>query len=566
MTRKALRWLAIGIAVAALVDPSIHVSGRARPRISVLIASASRADEARSVRQDLEARLQPHFEVVEGADASAVYTVVVGDRYPDEQIDGKASTVSLSVPSGDGARILAVDAPKAVPPATAVHVVVDVAAPGDRRAPSTLVVSAAGVEVGRASHAWADDSPSWRAELDVVPVGEPPFVFHAEVAPGPDGRADVVVASRRDPMRVLVYEPRPSWASTFVRRALEADARFLVNAVTDVSRGIAVRAGTHSSLADISPEDIDVAVVGGLDRLTAANAAWLGRFMRERGGAVALVPDARIDRAIVRALVGDDVEATETLLEHAAALATRPPLPRIDASELLTFAPMGGDAIAKADGSDAIVIVPAGDGELLLSGALDAWRFRASPGVRFDEFWRSAMARLALDARAIVDADVTPRMLPAGAEGRVTVRVRPPLLDGPVAARIVNGEVIRLWPGASPGEFRGTFAAPLAAGVHAIRVSAGDAPERATTTSFVVGAGDASAVRQGPPLSLLSASRGGVDADDRSLAALVNVLADRVPAPEVPGRRRPMRSVWWFAPFSACLCAEWWLRRRNGLR
>jgi hypothetical protein len=28
----------------------------------------------------------------------------------------------------------------------------------------------------------------------------------------------------------------------------------------------------------------------------------------------------------------------------------------------------------------------------------------------------------------------------------------------------------------------------------------------------------------------------------------------------------PMRTPWWILPFAACLSAEWWLRRRDGLR
>jgi hypothetical protein len=33
-----------------------------------------------------------------------------------------------------------------------------------------------------------------------------------------------------------------------------------------------------------------------------------------------------------------------------------------------------------------------------------------------------------------------------------------------------------------------------------------------------------------------------------------------------PETRYPMRSWWWLLPFAGCLTAEWWLRRRAGLR
>lgn len=568
MTPKALRSIALAIAVAALVDPSVAVSGRARPRISVLVESARRSDAAKIVRRDLAAVLQSRFDVVDGMDGSAAHTIVVGDRYPETPVVGRVSTVSLTATPHAGPRITAIDAPRTVPAASSAHLVVDVEGASIKGTTSTLVVTAAGVEVGRVSHAWIGDSERWRAEIDVVPIGAPPFVFHAEVSPEADGRADVVVASEREPMRVLIYEPRPSWASTFVRRALESDARFLVSAVTDVSRGVAVRSGAAGTLPNIAFDDVDVALVGGLDALSAADASWLDRFMRERGGSVALVPDTRLANGPARALASDELSGTETLLEKAAPLITGLPLPRIDASELLIFKADGAEVVARASGSDGAVVViePKGDGELLLSGALDAWRFRADPGVHFDEFWRSAIAGLALAARASVTADVDPQILAPGATGRINIRVRRPLAAGPVSAHIANGEAIRLWPRATPGEFTGRFAAPLDVGAHAVRVAAGDRPEQSATVPFIVGKGEPRQPGGEPPLALLSASHGGVDVDERHLDALDAFLRAQVPASEARARRRPMRTAWWLVPFSVCLCGEWWLRRRNGLR
>lgn len=53
--------------------------------------------------------------------------------------------------------------------------------------------------------------------------------------------ADVVVHLRAAPVRVEFYDPRPSWPSTFVRRALESDARFHVEWMTFSARVIAAR-------------------------------------------------------------------------------------------------------------------------------------------------------------------------------------------------------------------------------------------------------------------------------------------------------------------------------------
>jgi hypothetical protein len=560
---KALRWTAIAIAVMALLDPSLIVSGRARPRVSVLAEDAASAATA-AVRRDLEARLRPDFEVVDGVDADAAHTIVIGTRYPDAFIPGKASTISIAAPIASGARIVAVQAPTAVPPATAVHLVVQLDGRAAKGTTADVSVTSSGVEVGRATHAWTDGAERWNAEMDVVPVSGPPFVFHIEA--GPAERADAVVAERRDPLRVLVYEPRPSWASTFVRRALETDARFDVSADTAVSRGVAVRTGRGGRLSEAALDDFDVVIVGGLDRLTEGDANRLARFLRERGGSVALVPDMPLNGAPVRTLAGDDLQTSETLLEHPAALTARRPLPEIEASELLTFSSMNATAIVRSSSGAAVVVsMPKGDGELLVSGALDAWRYRAEPRVAFDEFWRATIAGLALSAREEVDVKVTPPMLRPGENGHVTARVRDQSRDASVSARIVNGGAIRLRPTAAPGEFAGTFTAPAAAGPYAVRVSSNGASARSSAPPFVVGDKFRPAPAGEPPLALLSASHGGIDVDEHHLDVLAASLRAGAGGPTIPLGRHPMRSAWWFLPFTACLSGEWWLRRRNGL-
>jgi hypothetical protein len=564
MISTILRWTGIAIATAALVDPSVAISGRSRPRIAIVTDNSQRAA---AIARDLEGRLRTDFEIMNGADSAAVHTIAIGSRYPDVPTSGTTSTVSLDRPDAAAPRIAAVDAPRAVPPETAVHIAVDVVG-GRANTTSTLVVSASGIEVGRASHTWTAGGDRWRAELDVVPVSAPPFRFHVQVLPTSAGQADIVVDTKRDPLRVLVYEPRPSWASTFVRRALESDARFRVSAVTDVSRGIAVRTPGGVALDTLPPDEIDVAVIGGLDRLSDSDAAWLGRFMRERGGAVALIPDTRIERGPAQRLLGDSVTVNETLLEQAAPLVARAPLPRLDASELLTFSSPHIRTLATLGRASAPVVatLPRGNGELLVSGALDAWRYRAESGVQFDPFWRAVIAGLALGARESIEADVVPRLLPPGATGRIRVHVRRPRPNVPVSASVEGAGPIRLRPGPATGEFSGIFTAPKIAGPHAIRVSARDVPPRSATVRFLVGEGIGTIVGDVPPLSLLSASRGGIDVDERHLDRLAPFLQSRLPAAEtVATRSHPMRSSWWFPLFLACLCGDWWLRRQKGL-
>src|SRR5262249_2929737 len=68
------------------------------------------------------------------------------------------------------------------------------------------------------------------------------------------------------------------------------------------------------------------------------------------------------------------------------------------------------------------------------------------------------------------------------------------------------------------------------------------------------------------PLSWLAESRHGVNVGPDELPRLERHLRESVTAPIARETMRPMRSVWWLAPFVACLSGEWWLRRRSGRR
>ncbi|MBI3402444.1 MAG: hypothetical protein HY048_13575 [Acidobacteria bacterium] len=376
MTRLVPRAIAIAIAVAGLVDPAITLSGSTRARLAIvqldpagpkgpalhatadpagpkgpalhatadpagskgpaLHATADPAgpgDAATRARDRLSRDLSSSFEIVPQITSDAAAAIVVGDRYPRESVpDALRVATVTTAPAAIGVpfvKIVRIDAPPEVPPGTAIHIVAEIEGSGVAGRTSDVRVSIAGIDMGRASHVWTAARERWRASFDAVPVGDPPYVVRVA---GDDVRA-VVVDARRRPLRVEVYEPRPSWASTFVRRALEADPRFQVASVSVTSRGIASRAGDAVSLADPRLDASDVVVIGGLDRLTAADARALDRVMRERGGAVVLLPDARLDAGPARDLI--PVELKERLLERPTKLATRAPSPPFEASELL---------------------------------------------------------------------------------------------------------------------------------------------------------------------------------------------------------------------------------------
>src|SRR5204863_4930353 len=120
---------------------------------------------------------------------------------------------------------------------------------------------------------------------------------------------------------------------------------------------------------------------------------------------------------------------TERLSEQPDTLMVVAPLAPIRASELLVLragAPLA-DRIAWSSGADSssvIVSMPRGDGRLVVSGALDAWRFRADDDGAFDRFWQSTIAGLALAVRPPIDVTVVPATLKPGERGDIIVRAR----------------------------------------------------------------------------------------------------------------------------------------------
>ena len=186
----------------------------------------------------------------------------IGDRYPDEPVPERPARGDGEHRGGAGTRRAARSRRRAARGAGR-----DrhprrrrrrSAGPRRHDRPTSPSASAAWKSAARRTAGRADRE-RWRAGIDAVPVGEPPWVVRVALAdaPGDDGRrrARPTPSStlRRSPFRVEVYEPRPSWATTFVRRALEADARFEVAGVSFSSRGISVRTGDGAPLSDPPP-------------------------------------------------------------------------------------------------------------------------------------------------------------------------------------------------------------------------------------------------------------------------------------------------------------------------
>jgi hypothetical protein len=225
--------------------------------------------------------------------------------------------------------------------------------------------------------------------------------------------------------------------------------------------------------------------------------------------------------------------------------------------------PAGAEVLARAAGSnDAVVLmIPHGDGRLLFSGALDAWRSRAARGEAFDRFWQSLIAGLALATPPMVGVEVVPPMPAAGDRVGVLVRTRGDAQA--LSATLDTGEVLRLWPAAASGAFTGSFTAPHDARPHTIKVVADGTLRTIGRGVFTVSTGMRTAAATAP-LALLAASHGGIDVGPDDLRVLERHLHDTIVPSRAPARRRPMHSTWWLLPFASCLIGEWWLRRRRG--
>ena len=568
MTRL-LRFVAVAIAIAGAIDPAISISGAARATIAI-VALPPEAQATRIVRDRVARELSSLYEVTSGLTSDAAAAVVIGERYPEQAFPDSlpVATVTMPPPVPTSARVVRIDAPREVPDATAIHLDVEMESSNAEGQTTEVTAVIAGLEVGRVSHRWAAGEKRWRAGIDAVPVGAPPYVIRVA------GAADVVVDARRAPFRVEFYDPRPSWATTFIRRALESDARFQVSTLGFTARGVSAQTGDAVRPGDARLDAFDVVIVGGLDRLSAADARSLDRYMRERGGAVVVVPDQRIDAGPARDLVAGRAEAgrepgdfTERLLEQPAKLVVIAPAAPLQATELLIARALtpGAEVIARVPGPEqapVTVSMPRGDGRLLFSGAMDAWRFRAADNGAFARFWQSAIAGLAMAVPRPIAIDVDPPLLMAGEQGTVIVRTR--ARDATPVSASMDRESIRLLPAAEAGVYRGTFVAKSAAGRSTVEVNAGGT----TASRMVLVERDVRRVHPGaaPSLAILASSHRGIDVSPDRLSDLERFVRGAVTSPRATFVHHPMRSAWWILPFTVCLSAEWWLRRRRGLR
>ena len=424
-------------------------------------------------------------------------------------------------------------------------------------------ISDGGAVVGSATHQWTAESTA-TMEIPWWPLDLGARALRIEAVPL-DGEntaidnvidAGVTIAATRLP--ILVFDARPSWNSTFVRRALEDDARFAVGYRSRIAP--AVSAGTPNGRLEAAVLDsVAAVVVGGPDLLTAEEAGLLERYVRVRGGTLVLLPERPVGGASAHLFPGNGVEHLTANVESVGAL---------HATEILRWSdvPVTATVIAKSGSSPAILSLPTGNGRIIVSGAMDAWRYRHLDSGAFARFWTSLIARgAALGER--LQLTFEQGIAPRGTRARFSVRDRrlePRAIVEASAVADCAGEshTIRLWPAGTGGEFVGE----VPAGLHGECTVEATIDEQRVIGSIAI----VDRPARGTALTLAKLERqarasGGVIAkagEEQMVARSITGAAAMSRVVSV----HPMRSPWWLLPFAGCLSVEWWLRRRNGLR
>ena len=580
-----LRGAAIVIALAGAIDPALTSNRIGKPSVAVVAADPTDSALAERVAGSLTKR----FSVSRAASSAVDASVIVGDRLPNDVQDFPARVPVLAVNSERSGRALleAVTAPISAQSASRVPIDASIYATNARGRTLDVTLRAGPLVVDRLSRVIANDDEKIVAELGFVPptVGAAPLRVSATVRGSRDtASADVAVDVRDQRWSLLFFDPRPSWMSTFVRRAIERDPRFVVASRVVTSRGVSTDAGRPPArLDDLAPLKLfDAVIVGSPEALTDRDVAGLEALMRRRGGSVVLLLDHRATGPIDR-LTGVDSWRADSGARPVSVVATGDTaslrvtelaFPRRMPTGASPLALTAGARVDSLNGRAAIWRLSVGSGRLIVSGALNSWQYRDPAVSSFDRFWRTTIADAASASPSPIDVRVAHPVARPGERTNVRIFIRDAALSSTTSSRASVGVVLRstsgetiapfrVWPSGAPGELEGEVSAPDTAGVYRIVVSSdgahGDAP-------IVVALG---AQRPTPDdrdlIAAWVASRGGRAVSSSHIDELPSALIAAIHPIARAETWHPMRSAWWIVPFALLLSAEWWMRRRRGL-
>lgn len=587
IVRTGLRGFAVAIALLAAIDPALTSNRASKPEISVLSANAE-TDSALTRR--VSERMSRSFTVLNVPYAASAATVLVGASAP----------TSMPVAAGP---VFAVTPEVSGSTSGVEKLVLPVVAAVDARVPVTAVMhvqrangkqlelslQANGSVVDRVKRTIASDDARLDVPMSYVPTAAGAAVLRvtANIKGNANGSsADAVINVRQQQWAVLFFDARPSWMSTFVRRAVERDPRVAATSRVVTSTGISTDAGRPpASLDDPSVVDLyDAVVVGAPEALGDRDVQGLESFLRRRGGTVVLLFDgnksgkyerlaefttftntANSQPAIISDVGGDSIamRSTEWMWPN-----------RL---------PVGATVLAWSDYRNTNTALrrpivwasQAGAGRVIVSGALDAWKFRDDAQSGFEKFWQQTIGAAAASALPAIDIGLPSVPARPGEEVPVTVTSRAAALVDLRSGASTRAELavalvadsgrrpIRVWPTGIPGAFRGTFRAPGAPGAYSVIAAAsGSSAARPLVVASDVRTPSSS---ESGLLAAVVSARGGAVVSAGKIGDLPS-LVERAVQP-LPRRVvwYPMRSLWWLIPFAAALSMEWFLRRRIGL-
>ncbi len=559
----ACRSIAVAIAVLGVIDPAVtrsRVSGNA---VSIS-HSGSRTDSLRAaeVASRLEA-LGVRVTAARAADDAA--RVLVGSARPPAD-----SGAPVFVYAPNSIAITAVDLPTTVRLTSRVPVVVSLAVKRAARALVELldddrVVARTTRDFTRQSVApvvldWAPSSIGTRLLTVRASTSGAPAVDTQRVS-----RAVLVDSTR---WRVLAYDARPSWNATFIRRVLERDGRFDVRSRVVTSRapqGLVARSSSRApaSLSSLDARSVDAIVVGAPEALPAGDLAALKRLVSVDGVSAVLLPDDAspalanwLGTGVWRSSTRRDPVAIRASAR--AADSTAPPALQALIVGTPSALPDGSETLLSLNLAAVVWRESLGSGDVVVSGAFDAWRFRDSAQSSYDDFWRDLIAsqasrrssRIAADPMALALRPDERRALRIESAQRPTVRWHSD--SGSRALLVAPTSNASIWMATTPVlgvEARG-----------AVQVNAG-----ADSLLLPLVSSAQSGADLGDPDEV---SRAWANAQGGQLVGTLDSLVDAIQqagqARPEPLPWHPMRSGWWILPFTLALAGEWWMRRRTG--
>ena len=567
LLERVCRVAAIVIAVAAVIDPQWVVAREAPVRVVLSkTAGATDADVAR-----VKNALSEIFQVESDASPATDIRVVVGRTPPTTPDDGLTFVVTPNA-ADNVAEIRAVTVADESSLEAVGRVAVTIAVPAQAGA-TALVLSllADGVPVETVTESVGPAAGSLVRDLSFVPsrAGLARLRVSARLGDGPESFADVTTEVTRRTLRVLFYDARPSWAATFLRRALEEDPRLDVVVRSMTSRGVAAEAGAPPASLDRA-EDLaafDLVVVSTPEALPDRAAVALERYLHDREGAVVVLPGEQTAPVLTRLTgVSSWTADRRPTLEHVTAAAGS-----WTASEFLWPGrlPQGAEALTGclSPGRCAVWRVPLGGGRVIVSSALDGWRTRGVESSAFASFWRSLAGDEATATPRPIEISLRSRTVEPGAI--VSAHVESVGASGALRAEWQNTEgtvhAVRLW-STAPGRHEAEFQAPPVPGRYRLVVTGTGSEARAEFMVVEPGQHVEPLPANSDHLAAFASSRGGALISMADVTTLPARLTAAAPATAHDTPSNTMRSPWWGIPFAGLLATEWWSRRRRGAK